>query len=299
MANDITKRTEKYFGEVFAQKLKDFLGAEKVEYRGQPPGQASGEQNDPPGDALYKVWLKDKEPIHTWMELTAVYPSDRTAEHARKAAEHQKSGDYEAAKKEHRQTIKAEKEEFSEWEHGQKIQKNFDRKMAEKVIDSMQKKINKGSYGSLVEKYGKGHLVLTIPLDTYSFTDEETIHHIKDRLFLGDLDRQTNFGWIWFAYYVSDGCYVSDQLAFHPLWSDDWLKHWVLAVVADKDTDAKELYGCLNGVEINLPNNKAAWFPGVFLSCYLPGYQVKILKEGPLLAEEPPADDNPVVEPSG
>ena len=75
-----------------------------------------------------------------------------------------------------------------------------DRKMADFCKQSILKKMQKESYGHLCEKYGKGHLLVVIPYQTYPLVNGDTVQHVESILSRNLLKKQCNFRSLWIAH---------------------------------------------------------------------------------------------------
>ena len=141
-------------------------------------------QEDPP-DALYDVLCSNGENVRTWAEITNVYPSNAAAERL-----------FRAARGGHDKTPNEPKRK-TQWV-------NPDARISEVSQREILKKLTKSSYECLRRQYGKGHLLIVIPYQTYPLVNEATAQHVKSNLPLRCLERQITFCDVWLAYKQPD-----------------------------------------------------------------------------------------------
>ena len=196
----IKKDIEEFWGELFADALKSYyVDSEEINY--------VKSQTDPP-DARYNILYACERIIHTWAEITNVYPSNAAAERLFREV------------KEGQKTSKTEQGVDGLWI-------NTDLEIAETAIQLMITKIQKKSYRELCEDHGKGHLLLVIPYQSYPLVNLFTAQCITEQLPQQCLEKQPNFCSVWLAYKQpdhDDGVNIihlpdSDpSYAFVPLW---------------------------------------------------------------------------------
>jgi len=75
-----------------------------------------------------------------------------------------------------------------------------DQKMAGICKQLILKKMQKESYGHLCEKYGKGHLLVVIPYQTYPLVNCDAVQHVDSILSYNLLKQQCNFQSLWIAH---------------------------------------------------------------------------------------------------
>ncbi|MXX10277.1 MAG: hypothetical protein F4Z68_02465 [Nitrospira sp. SB0667_bin_9] len=106
-----------------------------------------------------------------------------------------------------------------------------DRKMADLCKQSIFRKMQKESYGHLCEKYGKGHLLVVIPYQTYPLFNRNTVQYVDSSLSHALLSQQYNFRSLWIAHkqpevdnliIIHDPA-ASPRHAFYSLWPEQKL----------------------------------------------------------------------------
>lgn len=111
-----------------------------------------------------------------------------------------------------------------------------DQKIADLCNQSILRKMQKESYGHLCEKYGKGHLLVVIPYQTYPLVNVNTVQHVESTLFHTLLQNQRNFRSLWIAYkqpevdnliIVHDPA-VPPRYAFYSLWPEQ--KNYIVQI---------------------------------------------------------------------
>ena len=65
---------------------------------------------------------------------------------------------------------------------------------------SILKKMQKESYGHLCEKYGRGHVLVVIPYQTYPLVNRDTVQHVESTLSYNLLKQQCNFRSLWITH---------------------------------------------------------------------------------------------------
>ncbi len=75
-----------------------------------------------------------------------------------------------------------------------------DLKVADLCKQPILRKIQKGSHRHLCEKYGKGHLLVVIPYQTYPLVNRHTVQHVDSILPYDLLKQQCNFRSLWIAH---------------------------------------------------------------------------------------------------
>lgn len=104
-----------------------------------------------------------------------------------------------------------------------------DCKVAHLCNQSILKKMQKESYGHLCEKYGRGHLLVVIPYQTYPLVNRETVQHVESILSSNLLKQQHSFCSLWIAHKQpeEDNLIIfhhpsadSPRYAFYCLWSE-------------------------------------------------------------------------------
>ena len=211
------ERIEEFWGELFADILKDHLSADEVNILGVDAN---------PPDALYDILCKNGKKDRTWTEITNVYPSKDTAKHAFQAAR--------AGLSERPETHKAIDSAAKHALGGPSktaggALENPDGQIAQIARQAILCKIRKTTYEDLRRKYGAGHLLLVIPYQTYPLVSSVTAEYIKSCMPLQCLDRQSTFCSVWVGYKqpdVDDGLRIvhlptsSSGYAFVLLWPD-------------------------------------------------------------------------------
>ena len=103
-----------------------------------------------------------------------------------------------------------------------------DRKVADLCNQSILKKMQKESYSHLCEKYGRGHLLVVIPPQTYALSNRHTVQYVDSNLSHTLLNQQCNFRSLWIAHkqpevdnliIVHDPA-ASPRYAFYSLWPE-------------------------------------------------------------------------------
>ena len=213
----IKERLEEFWGELFAENLKDYLEADEVT--------ALKVASDPP-DALYDISCKSGKKHRTWAEITNVYPSKGTAKHAFQGAR--------AGLSDRPETHKAFDSEAKRALGGPSktaggALEDPDRQITQIAKEAILRKIRKTTYNGLCAKHGSGYLLLVIPYQTYPLVSSVTAEYIKSCLPLQHLDRQSNFCSVWVGYKqpdFEDGFRIvhlpasSSGYAFVRLWPD-------------------------------------------------------------------------------
>ncbi len=103
-----------------------------------------------------------------------------------------------------------------------------DRKMAELCKQLILRKMQKKSYGHLCKKYGRGHLLVVIPHQTYGVVNRHTVQHVESVLTHTLFNQQCNFRSLWIAHRqpeVDNLIIVHDpasspRYAFYSLWPE-------------------------------------------------------------------------------
>lgn len=213
----IKKRLEKFWGELFADILKDHLGADDV---------TTLEVDSDPPDALFDISCKSGKKDRTWAEIRNVYPSKDTAKHAFQGARAGLSDRPET----HQAIDSAAKQALggpSKAAGG--ALENPDGQIAQIARGAVLDKIGKTTYEGLRKNYGAGHLLLVVPYQTYPLVSSVTAEYIKSCIPLQNLDRQSTFCSVWVGYKqpdVEDGFRIihlpksSSGYAFVLLWPD-------------------------------------------------------------------------------
>lgn len=103
-----------------------------------------------------------------------------------------------------------------------------DRKVADLCKQRILRKMQKKSYGHLCEKYGRGHLLVVIPPQTYPLANRHTVQYVDSSLSHTLLNQQCNFRSLWIAHkqpevdnliIVHDPT-ASPRYAFYSLWPE-------------------------------------------------------------------------------
>ena len=103
-----------------------------------------------------------------------------------------------------------------------------DRKVADLCKQSILRKMQKESYGHLCDKYGRGHLLVVIPYQTFPLVNRDTVQHVESILSYNLLKQQCNFRSLWIAHKqpeVDNLIIVHDpaappKYAFYCLWPE-------------------------------------------------------------------------------
>lgn len=214
---NIKEEIEEFWGELFADNLKDHFGAVEVNIV---------EVDEDPPDVLYDISFKSSQKNRTWAEITNVYPSKDTAKQAFQAARAGLSEE----RKTHEAIDSAAKRALggpSKAAGGALV--NPDGQIAKIARKAILEKIRKTTYEGLCRKYGAGHLLLVIPYQTYPLVSDATAEYVKSCMPLPRLKQQSTFCSVWVGYKhpdVDDGLHIvhlptsSSGYAFVLLWPD-------------------------------------------------------------------------------
>ena len=257
MEKSLKIEIEEFWGSLFSDVLKKYLDTKEVNV-GNPIQDFSEHQRP---DVLYEILYKSNEKGWRWAEITLVYPHNDAAKHVHQTAlsgqrdtpEQQEALDTIVknalrGSSEERGTpslnsdqrdMTGQQESLDAMLVKSALSGSFDRK-GEPVLDQDQKiagickqrilkKMQKESYGHLCEKYGRGHLLVVIPYQTFPLVNVYTVQHVESILPYDLLKQQCNFRSLWIAHkqpemdnliIVHDPATSPRYDAFYSLWPE-------------------------------------------------------------------------------
>ena len=245
MAKSLKEKNEEFWGSLFSDALKEYLDTEEMNI-GNPIQDFPQHQRP---DVLYEISYKSNKRGRTWAEITLVYPHNDAAKHVHQTAisgqrdtpEQQEALDA-IVKSALRASsnIKGEVDSVLGTQRGtfRSLNGSFDMKeepllnpdhqIADICHQSILKKIQKESYGHLCEKYGRGHLLVAIPYQTYPLVNRDTVQHVESILSYNLLKQQCNFRSLWIAHkqpeednrIIVHNPAASPRHAFYSLWPE-------------------------------------------------------------------------------
>ena len=217
MAKSLKEEIEEFWGSLFSDILKEHLDTKEVNT--VEPIQDFPEHQRP--DVLYEISYKSNKKDWTWAEITLVYPHNDTAKHVHRAAisgQRDTPEQQEALDATVKSALRASSDIKGRVDSVLMTQRgtfrslsgsldmkeepllNPDHQIAGICHQSILKKIQKESYGHLCEKYGRGHLLVVIPYQTYPLVNRDTVQHVDSTLSHTLLKQQCNFRSLWIAH---------------------------------------------------------------------------------------------------
>lgn len=168
MPDQTKKQLERHWAGVFQEALKSILSAQSVSLLD------SDRHSDPP-DALYCVIDSTRNVSKQWVELSGVYPAEEAAEIVFKEA----------------RGITNNKHSMPD--ELRSISGMDDFNVATVASNAISKKINKCSYQDSCNQYGRGHLAVFVPYQSYPLMSRQTATTILGSLPLEQLESQKWF----------------------------------------------------------------------------------------------------------
>lgn len=245
MEKSLKIKIEEFWGSLFSDVLKEHLDTKEVNI--VEPIQDFPEHQRP--DVLYEISYQSNKKDWTWAEITLVYPGNNAAKHVNQEAI---SGQRDTPEQQEllvatvksalsgSSDIKGEVDSVLVTQRGtfRSLSGSFDMKeepllnpdhqIAGICHQSILKKMQKESYGHLCEKYGKGHLLVAIPYQTYPLVNRNTVQHVESILSYNLLKQQCNFRSLWIAHkqpeednlIIVHNPAASPRYAFYSLWPE-------------------------------------------------------------------------------
>ena len=248
MAKSLKEEIEEFWGSLFSDVLKEYLDTEEANI--VEPIQDFPEHQRP--DVLYEISYKSNKKDRTWAEITLVYPHNDAAKHVHQAAisgQRDTPEQQEALDAIVKSALRASSDMKGEvdsilatqptqfgmfrslsgsFDMKEEPLLNSDPQIADNCNQSILKKMQK-SYGHLCEKYGRGHLLVVIPHQTYGLVNRHTVQYVESVLTHTLYNQQCNFRSLWIVHrqpevdnliIYHDPSAASPRYAFYCLWPE-------------------------------------------------------------------------------